>query len=136
MRSCIRSLVLAVIIFLVPVITAEAADEASGKKVFSRCSSCHNLTDKKLIGPGLQGLFGRKAGSVEGYNYSDDFKALGEKGLIWNDETFLAFIQDPHSYVATTLNKEKIKTRKPKSKLDKDKAEDLLLYLKKATSGS
>ncbi len=140
MHHRVKFLSLAVIVFLVPIFTGsgmiKAADEARGQKIFNRCTSCHKLTDKKLIGPGLQGVFGRKAGTAAGYNYSDDFKALGEKGLTWNEETFVAFIQDPHSYIAKTLSKESIKTKKLKSKMDKDEAEDLLLYLKKATSGS
>ncbi len=137
MHRSFLSGIMAASIFLALGITgskvANAADEDRGKKAYKRCASCHTLTDKNLIGPGLEGLFGRKAGSVATYKYTDDFKALGEKGIIWNDASFVAFMQGTHAFIEKSLGTDKIKTKKLKFGLDKEQAEDLLIYLKKAT---
>jgi cytochrome c len=52
---------------------------AAGEKVFAICKACHQAGDnaKNAVGPVLNGLIGRKAGSVEGYNYSDANKEVG-----------------------------------------------------------
>jgi cytochrome c len=44
------------------------------------------------VGPTLKGLFGRKAGTIEGFNYSD---AMKNSGLVWNEETLKPYLADP-----------------------------------------
>ena len=70
------------------------ADAKDGKKVFNKCKSCHTLdAGKHRIGPSLAGVVGRKAGAAEGYGkYSD---ALLESGIVWNDETLNAYLENP-----------------------------------------
>ena len=62
---------------------AKAQDAANGEKVFAQCRACHQVgpTAKNAVGPVLNGLFGRKAGSVEGYSYSPVNK---NSGLTWD----------------------------------------------------
>jgi cytochrome c len=62
-----------------------AQDAAAGEKVFAVCKACHQVGDtaKNAVGPVLNGLIGRKAGSVEGYNYSDANK---KSGITWTEE--------------------------------------------------
>ncbi len=76
-------------------------DAASGEKVFAKCKSCHQVgeTAKNGIAPELNGLDGRKAGSVEGYNYSEAMKG---SGLTWDEATFLEFIKTPKAKVPGT----------------------------------
>jgi cytochrome c len=78
-----------------------AGDAASGEKVFAKCKACHKVGDgaKNGIAPELNGLDGRKAASVEGYNYSD---ALKEAGITWNEASFLEFIKNPKAKVPGT----------------------------------
>lgn len=80
---------------------AQAQDAAAGEKVFMLCRACHQIGPgaKNLIGPELNGLFGRKAGSVEGFDYSD---AMKNSGITWDDATFAAFIKDPEGKVPDT----------------------------------
>ncbi|MDE1937277.1 cytochrome c family protein, partial [Bradyrhizobium sp.] len=63
---------------------ARAQDAAAGEKVFLVCRACHQVGDnaKNAVGPVLNGLFGRKAGSVEGYNYSEANK---KSGITWTE---------------------------------------------------
>ena len=110
-------------------------DAAHGKKVFNKCKACHRLVaNKKGIGPSLYGLFGRKAGTLKKFKYSKDVKAAGAKGLVWNAETFVAYIASPKKYLGGLLGKRKARTKMAFNGLRKSKdREDLLAYLMKAT---
>lgn len=80
---------------------AAAQDAAAGEKVFAVCKACHQVGDtaKNAVGPVLNGLIGRKAGSVEGYNYSEANK---KSGITWSEEEFTKYIQDPKAVVPGT----------------------------------
>lgn len=71
-----------------------AQDVANGEDVFKKCRACHQIGEgaKNVVGPLLNGIFGRKAGSIEGFKYSDANK---DSGLIWDDKTFATYIKDP-----------------------------------------
>jgi len=85
----IRLAALTALITLGTSAAALAQDAAAGEKVFAQCRACHQIGPgaKNLIGPELNGVVGRKAGSVEGYNYS---AANKNSGLTW-DEATLSF---------------------------------------------
>jgi cytochrome c len=80
---------------------AQAQDAAAGEKVFAQCRACHQVgeTAKNGVGPVLNGLFGRKAGTVEGYNYSPANK---NSGLTWDEATFREYIVNPRAKVPGT----------------------------------
>jgi len=82
-------------------ISARAQDAAAGEKVFGQCRACHQIgeTAKNLIGPKLNGVIGRKAGSVEGFAYS---AANKNSGLTWDEATFTDYIHDPRAKVPGT----------------------------------
>jgi cytochrome c len=72
-------------------------DAAQGEKVFNQCKACHAVDEpQNKVGPHLVGIFGRPAGSVEDFKYSD---ALKESGITWNEETLSAFLADPRGYI-------------------------------------
>lgn len=81
--------------------SAQAQDAAAGEKVFLQCRACHQVGDaaKNAVGPVLNGLFGRKAGMVEGYTYSPANK---NSGLTWDEATFREYIKDPKAKVPGT----------------------------------
>lgn len=63
-----------------------AADVDRGAKLFGQCQSCHAIgqgADHK-VGPHLNELFGRKAGSLPGFAYSDGLRSAGVDGLAWD----------------------------------------------------
>jgi len=80
---------------------ASAQDAAAGEKVFMKCRACHQVgeTAKNGVGPQMNGLFGRKAGTVEGYNYSDANK---NSGLTWDEATFREYIKNPRAKIPGT----------------------------------
>jgi cytochrome c len=81
---------------------AVAGDIAAGETVFKKCMACHSKlgeTAKNMIGPVLNGLKGRKSGSVSGYNYSDANK---NSGIVWDEGTFKEYIKDPKAKIPGT----------------------------------
>jgi cytochrome c len=80
---------------------ALAQDVAAGKTSFNKCLPCHAIGEgaKNKIGPEQNGLDGRKAGTVEGYSYSDANK---NSGITWNKEQFLEYIKDPKAKIPGT----------------------------------
>jgi cytochrome c len=78
-----------------------AGDAALGKAVFKKCMACHEIGEgaKNKVGPELNGLFGRAAGSVPDYAYSDANK---NSGIVWSEEIFAKYIRDPRGLVKGT----------------------------------
>lgn len=101
---------------------ALAQDAAAGEKVFLVCKTCHQIgeTAKNSIGPVLNGVIGRKAGTYPGYAYSDANK---DSGLTWDEATFREYVKDPKAKVpGTKMTYAGIK--------DDKKIDDLIAYLK------
>ena len=96
-----RSFALVLPVLILGIGTASAQDVANGEKVFAQCRACHQVgpTAKNAVGPVLNGLFGRPAGSVEGYNYS---AANKNSGITWDEATFREYIKDPKAKVPGT----------------------------------
>lgn len=72
-----------------------AQDVAAGEGVFKRmCFPCHDAGPgaRVKLGPPLNGLQGRKAGTIAGFNYSDANK---NSGITWDDATFVKYITNP-----------------------------------------
>jgi cytochrome c len=80
---------------------AQAQDAAAGEKVFAVCKACHQIGDtaKNSVGPVLNGVIGRKAGSVAGYSYTPANK---DSGITWDEATFREYIKDPKAKVPGT----------------------------------
>ena len=75
-----------------------AGDAARGKTIYESCMACHSL-DKNAVGPMHHGVFGRKAGTVAGYDYS---LALKKAGLVWDGGTLDKWLIDPQALVPGT----------------------------------
>ena len=77
---------------------ASAQDAEAGKKVFTKCAPCHSIgpgaTNK--VGPNLNGVLGRKAGTEAGFAYSD---AMKNAGWVWDEAIFKEYITDPKKKV-------------------------------------
>jgi cytochrome c len=100
-------------------------DPAAGEKIFNRCRVCHSADEpQNKVGPHLVGLFGRKAGSAEGFRYSDAMKG---SGVTWNEETLAEYLADPRGYIKG--NRMAFVGLK-----DQEEIADVIAYLKEATA--
>jgi cytochrome c len=73
---------------------AAAQDVAAGEASFRKCMPCHDIgPDAKVkLGPPLNGIDGRKAGTYDGFNYSPANK---DSGITWNHDAFTKYIKNP-----------------------------------------
>jgi len=86
-----------------PAQTAAADPElvAAGEKVFKKCAACHKVGEgaKNAVGPVLNGIVGRTAGTVEGFKYSKPMQDAGAGGLVWTPEELSGYLADPKTYL-------------------------------------
>jgi cytochrome c len=96
-----RTLILAAVLLAASTATGLTQDVEKGANVFKKCSPCHKIGPgaANLVGPGLNGLDGRRSGQVPNFNYSDANK---NSGLVWNEETFKEYIKDPRAKIPNT----------------------------------
>jgi cytochrome c len=103
---------------------AAEGDPKAGETVFKKCSACHTVSKppKHGIGPSLVGMWGRKAGSADGFKYSDAMKG---SSVVWSEKTIDDYMKDPKNFI-------------PKNKMvfvglpkEVERA-DLIAYLKEA----
>ncbi|MCX7643937.1 MAG: cytochrome C [Rhodobacteraceae bacterium] len=87
-------------------------DVAAGEAAFRQCATCHvvvNPAGETLAGraaktgPNLYGVVGRVAGRVPDFRYSEALKAAGEKGKVYDEATFVAYVQDPTGFLREFL---------------------------------
>ena len=78
-----------------------AQTAGNGEDVFKKCRVCHDAGPeaKNKIGPALRGVFGREAGSVDGFNYSEAMREAGVKGLVWSDENIEKYLDNPRGFL-------------------------------------
>jgi cytochrome c len=76
-------------------------DAAAGETTFKICKTCHQVGEgaKNFVGPELNGLVGRKAGTAAGYNFSDANK---NSGLTWDEPTLTKYLKNPREVVPGT----------------------------------
>jgi len=81
--------------------TASAQDAALGEKVFFKCKACHQIGEgaKNAVGPVLNGIVARKAGTYPDYSYSDANK---NSGLTWDEATLKEYLKNPRAKVPGT----------------------------------
>ncbi len=114
-----------------------AGDAAKGEAVFKTCQTCHSVVDpdgKVLagkggkIGPNLYGVFGRQAGTYEGFKYGESMVAAGAAGLIWDEAHFVEYVQGPAAFLKKQLGGPAVAKMQFKVK-DAASAEDVYAYL-------
>ncbi len=103
---------------------AQDGNAEAGEDVFKKCRACHDVGPdaKNKVGPMLNGLIGRKSGTIEGFAYSDANK---NAAVTWDDATFLKYIEDPRTFMPG--NKMAFAGLK-----DEQDRKDVLAYIKKA----
>jgi cytochrome c len=106
--------------------SAQDGDAARGQQLFNQqCRSCHTLEKggASVAGPNLNGMFGSKAGTAPGYEFSE---AMMHSGIIWDAASVAAYLRNPREKVPGT--KMAYGGMKQASQLA-----DMVAYLKEAT---
>jgi cytochrome c len=96
-----RRAVLAALALAASTAAASAQDVAAGEQSFKKCLPCHSVGEgaKNKVGPELNGIDGRKAGTTEGFNYTEANK---NSGITWNESVFKEYIKDPRAKIQGT----------------------------------
>jgi cytochrome c len=96
-----KSMVIAAVVMAASTGATLAQDVEAGESSFKKCLPCHDIGDdaRNKVGPVLNGLAGRKSGTVEGFSYSDANK---NSGLTWDEATFKDYIKDPRAKIPGT----------------------------------
>ena len=99
---------------------AQESGADRGKVLFQQqCGACHQVAQPRNgVGPTLQGVIGRAAGSVQGFNYSP---ALKSSGITWTRETLDSFIVNPSAPVRGTRMSQRVP--------DQQKRQDIIEFL-------
>lgn len=114
-----------------------AGDAAKGEAAFKQCQTCHMVADasgavlagKGKTGPNLYGVFGRQAGTYEGFKYGDSIVAAGAAGVVWDEAQFVTYVQDPTGFLKDTLADKKAKSKMSFKVKNAEQAADLYAYL-------
>jgi cytochrome c len=118
----VRGVIFTAVLTVASISGARAQDAAAGEKVFAVCKACHQIGEnaKNSVGPVLNGMIGRPAGTYAGYSYS---AANKDSGITWDEATFREYIKDPKAKIpGTKMTYAGLK--------DEQKVNDLLAYLK------
>lgn len=122
---------------------AASGDAAAGADAFSQCQTCHVVKNdagetlagrNARTGPNLYNIAGSQAGSVDGFRYGNSIVEAGEAGLVWTEETFVAYVQDPTGYLREYLDDNR--ARGKMSYRVRDEADAVNLYAYLASLGS
>lgn len=107
MQRFIAPALLAVSLLAAPVAAHASEDEnaeliAKGEKVFKKCKACHQVGEgaKNVVGPVLNGVIGRTAGTAADYKYSKAMIAAGEGGMVWNEDNLKGYLENPKKFIA------------------------------------
>jgi cytochrome c len=73
-----------------------AQDAEHGKTIFKACAVCHATDHANRVGPGLEAIIGRTAGTVPGFSYS---RAMKKSGIVWDTKTLDAYLESPQQVV-------------------------------------
>ncbi|MEX5727629.1 cytochrome c [Rhodovulum iodosum] len=115
-----------------------SGDAAAGEKAFRQCIACHVVENDEgetlagraaKVGPNLYGVAGRQAGHIEGFRYSKSMEEAGEEGLVWTEEEFVSYVQDPTSYLREYLDDAKARGAMTHKVRKEQEAIDVYAYL-------
>jgi cytochrome c len=97
----VRDLMIGAVVLAASAGHALAQDLTAGETAFRKCQPCHDVgeTAKNKLGPELNGLDGRKAGTAEGYDYSGGNK---NSGIVWSEASFKEYLQNPQDKIPGT----------------------------------
>ena len=120
-----------------------SGDPEAGKAVFNQCQTCHVVANEAgetlagrnaKTGPNLYGVVGRTAGTQAEFaagrpGYKASIIAAGEKGLVWDEATFVAYVQDPTAFLKEYLGDSKARSGMAFKVRSEEDAKNLYAFL-------
>lgn len=113
--------------------------EAGGAAFNKQCVSCHVVMNeagetlagrKAKTGPNLYGIPGAQAGAVEGFRYGKDIvKAGAEQGMVWDEATFVGYVQNPTGYLREFTGNKKARAKMSFKVRKEEDAKNIYAYL-------
>lgn len=112
-------------------------DAAAGEEAFGRqCVSCHQIANgdeiiagRGKVGPNLFNIAGNTVAGSDGFNYGSSLAAARDKGVIWSEETFVPYVQDPTGWLREVLDDKKARSKMSYKVRSEEDAEDIWAYL-------
>jgi len=140
--SRISTLAAAALLLSAPMAMADAhaasGDAEAGERAFRQCIACHVVVNDEgetlagrngRQGPNLYAIAGRSIGSVEDFRYSDGLLALNEMEVVWAEENFVAYVQDPTGYIREATGDDSARGAMAYRVRSEEDAADLYAYL-------
>ena len=111
--------------FATPLAAQHMVDAAQAQNSFGICKACHRIGEnaKNAVGPELNGIIGRPAGSIEGFKYSDAMTSKAAEGLVWDEASLFEYLKDPSAFIGG-------KSKMTLKVSDETKRHDIIAYLK------
>ena len=119
-------------------------DASAGEAAFRQCVACHVVATPDgdtlagragRTGPNLYGISGRAAGSVEGFRYSPGLAALNEAGVVWDEASFAAYVQDPTGFAREATGNNGLRSSMSFRVRNEQDALDLYAYITSLSDG-
>lgn len=118
---------------------APSGDAEAGSTLFDRqCMACHVVKndDGEILagrnartGPNLYGIAGREVGSDDDFRYGKSMAEVAEKDLVWDEATFMSYVQDPTAWLRETLDDSKARSKMSFKVRKEDEAADIYAFL-------
>ena len=94
-------------------------DTGPGSDIYKKCTACHIIAAEDggiirkggKLGPNLYGIGGSRAASVEGFKYGSSLAEARDKGLVWTEENFVAYVENPRRFLESFLGTFKIQNK-------------------------
>lgn len=101
MTQSVKALLGIIGVLVVSTASVSAGDPVAGERVFKKCLVCHEIGAgaKNKVGPLLNGIVGRQAGTIEGFAYTAQNK---NSGIVWGESVFREYIKDPRAKIPGT----------------------------------
>ena len=139
----ILPLVAVVASFSAPTFAIAEGDIAAGEEQFNRqCVSCHVVRNdagevlagrSAKAGPNLYGLPDSAVGAVEGFRYGDSIVKAGAAGAIWDEESFVGYVQDPTDWLREVLDDRRARGKMAYQVRDAEQAHDIYAFIASLT---
>lgn len=133
-----RDLFLALALVTSPTVLWAQSSVEAGETAFKRCQSCHVVRDpegevlagkRARTGPNLYGVIGRTMGSEPDFRYSRSLASAAEANLVWDQDTFVAFVQNPTEALKSFLDDNRARSKMSLKLKSEEMALDLFAFL-------